>query len=584
MTLPPQAPRERLLGATGHVLVTGGPGSGKTTLALEKAMARIGQGLFPGQSALFLSFSRAAVARLVEASAAQIPADQQDQLCLQTFHSFFWDLLRTHGYLLGTPRRLRILLPHDERAYSGGAKRDTPAWTDWETRRQELLYKQGLIAFDLFGPTCCELILRSPLLRSLVARQHPLIIVDEAQDTGEEAWSFVAGLKDYCQIVCLADLDQQIFDHLPGIGPERIATIRRELIPLEIDLGLINNRCQGTDIGAFARDVLENSPRGAAYPGVSSLKYNLKTTTQPQAIRRAIAVAMRQVRKQTGARPQSCAILAPTGKDIAQICAALSAEPKPVAHKVVFDEATSLLASRFAAFLIEPKTRNTLNVHAAEALELLADIARAAGTTGGRDASARYRKWAQALRQGQVPKVKAVVAMTGILGDLCNSQLQGDPVRDWLTIKARIRDCGDRDIASISGLLDYLVAFKRGRRIAAALSALWTETGTYARARQALDTALAQEALLAGMEDLTGIHVMTIHRSKGKQFDAVIIYRRNVPIGPNRWQSSLVWRDDHAPYTRSRKILRVGLTRARKHVLILEPIFPQCPLLRGHRL
>lgn len=582
--LSPEALRAQLLGATGHILVMGGPGSGKTTLALDKALLRISQGLSPGQSVLFLSFSRAAVARLVEASTAQIPAAQRDLLCLQTFHSFFWDLLRTHGYLLGTPHPIRILLPHDERAYSGGAKRDTPAWADWETRRQELLYKQGLIAFDLFGPKSCELIFRSPLLRSLVARQHPLIVVDEAQDTGEEAWSFVAGLKDNCQIVCLADLDQQIFDHLPGIGPERIAAIRRELNPLEIDLGLTNNRCQGTDIGAFAKDVLENSPRGSPYPGVSSLKYNLKTTKPSLAIRRAIAVAMRQVHKRTGARPQSCAILAPTGKDIAHICAALSAEPKPVAHKVVFDEAASLLASRFAAFLLEPKSRNTLNTHVVEALELLADIARAAGTTGGHDASTRYRKWAQAVRQGRVPKVKAVRALTGLFGDLCDSQLQGDPVRDWLAIKARIRDCGDCDIASISGLLNYLVAFKRGRRIAAALSALWTETGTYSRARQALDTALAQETLLAGMEDLTGIHVMTIHRSKGKQFDAVIIYRRNAPIGPNRWQSSLVWRDDHAPYTRSRKILRVGITRARKHVLILEPAFPDCPLLRGHRL
>jgi DNA helicase-2/ATP-dependent DNA helicase PcrA len=85
--LPPQTPREQLLGATGHVLVTGGPGSGKTTLALDKALRRISQVLSSGQSVLFLSFSRAAVARLAEASVTQIPAARQDQLCLETFHA-----------------------------------------------------------------------------------------------------------------------------------------------------------------------------------------------------------------------------------------------------------------------------------------------------------------------------------------------------------------------------------------------------------------------------------------------------------------------------------------------------------------
>lgn len=48
-----------ILAAAGHLLVTGGPGSGKTTIALLKAQKRI-PNLKPGQEILFLSFSRAA--------------------------------------------------------------------------------------------------------------------------------------------------------------------------------------------------------------------------------------------------------------------------------------------------------------------------------------------------------------------------------------------------------------------------------------------------------------------------------------------------------------------------------------------
>lgn len=60
--------RDTVIACEKHILVLGGPGSGKTTLALRKAVHRIRQGLLPGQSVLFLSFSRAAVARIADAA------------------------------------------------------------------------------------------------------------------------------------------------------------------------------------------------------------------------------------------------------------------------------------------------------------------------------------------------------------------------------------------------------------------------------------------------------------------------------------------------------------------------------------
>jgi DNA helicase-2/ATP-dependent DNA helicase PcrA len=71
---------------------------------------------------LFLSFSRAAVARLGEAMKQEVPKTQRSQLSMQTFHSFFWTLLSAHGYLLGAPRKLRILLPQDEQVEYGSIR------------------------------------------------------------------------------------------------------------------------------------------------------------------------------------------------------------------------------------------------------------------------------------------------------------------------------------------------------------------------------------------------------------------------------------------------------------------------------
>ena len=58
--------RKALLGAGGHLLVLGGPGSGKTTVALVKAATEIAnRTLAAEQKILFLSFARATVARIV---------------------------------------------------------------------------------------------------------------------------------------------------------------------------------------------------------------------------------------------------------------------------------------------------------------------------------------------------------------------------------------------------------------------------------------------------------------------------------------------------------------------------------------
>lgn len=134
----------------------GGPGSGKTTIALKKAVVRINAGLGPGQSILFLSFSRAAVARLGETMKQEVPSAQRNQLSMQTFHSFFWTLLSAHAYLLGAPGKLRILLPQDEQVEYGSIRarernEQNADWRAWLARREEMFRQDGRIAFDLFA-------------------------------------------------------------------------------------------------------------------------------------------------------------------------------------------------------------------------------------------------------------------------------------------------------------------------------------------------------------------------------------------------------------------------------------------------
>lgn len=77
--------RKTLLGTEGHLLVLGGPGSGKTTIALVKAATEIANGtLAAGQKILFLSFARATVARIVQESKVRVPGEARSRIEINT--------------------------------------------------------------------------------------------------------------------------------------------------------------------------------------------------------------------------------------------------------------------------------------------------------------------------------------------------------------------------------------------------------------------------------------------------------------------------------------------------------------------
>ena len=575
------AERQRLLDCDGHAMVIGGPGSGKTTIALMKALLRIERGLEPGQTVLFLSFSRAAVARIVQASRLELSRENRKLLNVQTFHSFFWDLLKTHSYLLGAPRKIRILMPQDERVRNGGIKidKEPERWAAWLQEREKLFTSEGLIAFDLFAPKAASLLTQSPLIRSLVAERFPLVIVDEAQDTGPDAWRCIALLAAATQIICLADLEQQIFDHLPGIGPERIDAIKAALTPTEINLGSENMRSPGLEIAEFGRDILVGRARRGGYKGVSTLKFN-RLTDLGVTLRKALGCLKRQVRNQTKNWPKTIAILVPSGGEAAKVSASLNSGAKPVPHKLMFDEDEARLAARFAAYLLEPRESMIEATQVAEGLMLLCDLKKAAGSNS---AVKQLLGWATKCKTGNISCASQVRALRVVLATLKTSAFTGDPAKDWTFAKKALRASGEQMLIAVAQHLDYLVAFNRGKRISANLSSAWEATGTYARAREALNAALAQDLIFDGLDDPDGIQVMTVHKAKSKQFDGVIVLRRETHNG-QALVSNLVWRGDTVPYRRSRKILMVAVTRAKAHTMMVQQVWPSCPIMDVYNL
>jgi len=79
--------RERILDDDGHMLVVGGPGSGKTTIALLKARRSVLEQLNAGQKVLFLSFSNSAIRRIMESAGHILADDIADHIDIKTYHS-----------------------------------------------------------------------------------------------------------------------------------------------------------------------------------------------------------------------------------------------------------------------------------------------------------------------------------------------------------------------------------------------------------------------------------------------------------------------------------------------------------------
>ena len=578
--------RESVMACDGHVLVIGGPGSGKTTLALRKAVKRIREGMLPGQSALFLSFSRAAVARILDAAKLESTKAEQDRLSIQTFHSFFWNILKAHAYLLGAPHKLSILLPQDEKALSGGIGDGDAGWDEWVAERERLFREEGRIAFDLFAANATQLLDRSSHLLTSFARRHPIIIVDEAQDTGLFAWQCIQMLSPHTQVICLADLEQQIFDYLPGVGPERVIAIREALKPHEIDLGTQNHRSPDSEILAFGNDILTAKPRGAPYKGISLLQYRPEKPTPNwnHLLRRALLILFKNIRAQSGKKVETIAILVTNNRSALKMSNALNAlgtnVGKPVRHKLLFDEAEALLSARFAAFLLEPKDLSKLESDVATSIEMIAAARRATGQS--RAEVTKLLEQANKIRSGKALNINIANALRGLISSLALADFSGDPADDWLAIKHALRAVNQAELTRVAAQLDFLVAFRRGHRISSALSSEWLRDGAYTKARAALDQALAQEQILDGVEPPKGLQVMNFHKAKGKQFDGVILVREARRTGAGV-ESSFVWRGDAPPYSKSRRVLRVGVTRAKEHALILDPIWPPCPILKGHK-
>lgn len=592
-----------VLASDGHLLVTGGPGSGKTTISILKA-AQLAEGeLKAQQRVLFLSFARASVSRVVEAIEQEksIAWEAKRQIEVETYHSFFWRILKAHGYLIGLPRRLDILTPPVEaitlcdirngfvadNKLSVEEKKNKKDAEDLERKR--LAAEEGRICFDLFAPYVGDLLHGSNRLRRLLATMYPTIILDEFQDTNAEQWEVVRALGDFSNLIALADPEQRIFDFI-GADPERLDHFRDAFNPTEIDFSDANHRSAGTDIAKFGNDVLSGHFGQESYEGIDCILFE---PYADQAMT-ALVTSVYKARKRLidAARIDwSLAVLVPT-KKMTRLVSDKFREPpagmQAISHSAVIELEGAILGSEIIAHLLQPQGAGSSDAF----IDLLCNYYQGKGGDKPTKGALReavglrkaYTKWCAAIGAGKNPPGNSVLKATFEVYEQARAiELTGDSDKDWRAVRAALEKGGCKRLKEIGAEVRNIRLLERGTQLRMELAQDWRDNGCYANALEIVRQAFVQDHFATSSKPETGVVVMNMHKAKGKQFDEVIIFEGWPRIVKGKIVANvdrIVRGNERAEVDDgSRQNFRVSVTRGRTRTTILTPKGDPCVLL-----
>jgi DNA helicase-2/ATP-dependent DNA helicase PcrA len=559
--------QERVIGSTETLLVIGRPGTGKTTCGLLKALDRVQAGLAPHQRVLFLSFSNAAVQRIQATIRGSVRLEDARHLEVTTFHALAYRILRSHGRLAGVRGAVSVHLPEQIRTLEATFEGDSAA----ELRRLE---KDGRLPFGRFVPLLVRLFERHPSILDAYAARYPLIIVDEFQDTSDEEVEMLASLADVSQVVCLGDPEQRIFEFREGVAADRLERFQQDHHPVVVTLKR-NHRSGGCDLTTYAKAVLAGAPVSGV-DSVTVLRYQ-KADQQADYIKKAIFIAERKARGKKKRHPVSVAVMGISNRFVGRISEQIG-NPSDMfdaslRHRVLVlsDELAAGWAVAFKA--LEHGPGRDINSSTADVLELVAQFNFGVQRSPNHDRGRKLTEWADALRRGTLSRrAKGVYQLRDGLSSL-GASWTGDPQKDVLRVRRLLQDSGAH-FKRIVGVLNLRMPVGPGEPATGPLAELFASIGSYEGASAIGDEVLLRERLLDGTRSSGGRTLMTLHKCKGKEFDAVVVV-------DGMYNDTMILREEHdaSAQPRSRRLLHVALTRARKHAVIVTPRWPPNPIL-----
>ena len=254
----------------GHLLVTAGPGTGKTHTLVRRAAALAAE-LKPPCKILLVTFTNKAAGELRSRLEAQSGALVQ-MMQIGTFHSFAAFLLRRHAHLRGLSADFSLTDPQEIEALAKDfpgrdpsvsasalvqrlsrfkAALDSRPQDDLAASFSLFLRHRGCLDFDDLLREALWLLQENPDIRRQTAELFPYVCVDEYQDINPVQEALLESLAlEGVVFTVIGDPDQSIYG-FRGSGPEYFERFSSRFAPCKVLRLGINYRC--------ARHIVESS-------------------------------------------------------------------------------------------------------------------------------------------------------------------------------------------------------------------------------------------------------------------------------------------------------------------------------------
>lgn len=399
---------------------------------------------------------------------------------------------------------------------------------------------------------------------------YPYIIVDEFQDTDTFEWKLIRLLGGKSKIIALADLDQRIYE-FRGASITRIPEFNEHFKGKRIDFGKENYRSANTDIVQFGDDLLTGKNKGKTYKDVIISRYPYYQDARLN-LRYALLNSIQRLKKAKKSEKWSIAILVHSKLETLSISSYLTAQN--IFHEVLIDPAGPTLSASIIAKMLEP--HGDLEE---DAQNLMTYIINHIKGRKGEKISQSDLKFALALEKyletGKISgsnRTDLITEIRVLLNKRKLLQYSGIPEDDWISIRKLFQDAKHDSLKNVFEDAKYLRLLNKGALLSEKLSEMWRLNQKYNNAGKAIEDALTQEHFSMTSRVFNGVFVMNIHKSKGKEFDEVIIWEEVY---------KQIVRPESTPkrIQQDRLLLRVAVTRARERTTFLTPANSPCILV-----
>ena len=339
-------------------MVLAGPGSGKTSVIVERTAYMINEGKIPASSILVVTFSRAAATEMKERFLKFVNRDRSE-VTFGTFHGIFYGILKAAynlnaSNILSEEEKYSILREMTEKF---GQEMEQEGDFLEEIAKEISVVKGNCISLEHYYASCCsdevfreiyngyknalrtrrkldfdDMILccyelfsqRSDILKAW-QKKFVYILVDEFQDINSLQYKILQMLAAPANNLFIVGDDDQSIYHFRGARPEIMLNFTRDYPGAETVLLDVNYRCSGNILKTAMNVINCNKKRfrkKLTTPNDVGMPVTCKVFDNPRGEAVCVAAALKK-RLEKGEKLENTAILLRTNQEAESLITAL---------------------------------------------------------------------------------------------------------------------------------------------------------------------------------------------------------------------------------------------------------------------